>query len=80
MTPEDIERAGRLGAIAEVQPFHCADDRRGMEERIGLERSRGAFAFKSLCDAGAVVSFGTDSPGTNGSRYYLNRMLGLYAV
>jgi hypothetical protein len=51
-----------------------------MEERIGRERSRGAYAFRRLWDAGAVVSFGSDSPGTNASRYYLNPMLGLYAA
>lgn len=80
MTQKDIERAGKLGIIAEVQPYHCIDDMRWMEERIGYERSRGAYAFKSLWDSGAVVCFGTDSPGTNASRYYLNPMYGLYAA
>lgn len=80
MTDRDIERAGRLGIVAEVQPFHTSDDMRWMEERIGHDRSRGAYAFRRLWDAGAVVSFGSDSPGTNASRYYLNPMLGLYAA
>jgi predicted amidohydrolase YtcJ len=80
MTDQDIERAGRLGIVAEVQPFHTSDDMRWMEERIGRDRSRGAYAFRRLWDAGAVVSFGSDSPGTNASRYYLNPMLGLYAA
>jgi hypothetical protein len=53
---------------------------RWMEERIGRERSRGAYAFRRLWDSGAVVSFGSDSPGTNASRYYLNPMLGIYAA
>ncbi|MCH7855062.1 MAG: amidohydrolase [Proteobacteria bacterium] len=80
MTDRDIERAGLLHIVAEVQPFHVSDDMRWMEERIGRDRSRGAYAFRRLWDAGAVVSFGTDSPGTNASRYYLNPMLGLYAA
>ena len=80
MTDRDIERAGLLHIVAEVQPFHTSDDMRWMEERIGRERSRGAYAFRRLWDSGAVVSFGTDSPGTNASRYYLNPMLGLYAA
>jgi len=80
MTDRDIERAGRLGIVAEVQPFHTSDDMRWMEERIGRDRSRGAYAFRRMWDAGAVVSFGSDSPGTNASRYYLNPMLGLYAA
>jgi predicted amidohydrolase YtcJ len=80
MTDRDIERAGLLHIVAEVQPYHTADDMRWMEERIGRERSRGAYAFRRLWDSGAVVSFGSDSPGTNASRYYLNPMLGLYAA
>ena len=80
MTDRDIERAGAMGIVAEVQPFHVSDDMRWMEERIGRNRSRGAYAFRRLWDVGAVVSFGSDSPGTNASRYYLNPMLGLYAA
>lgn len=80
MTDRDIRRAGQMDVIAEVQPYHTSDDMRWMEERIGRERSRGAYAFRRLWDSGAVVSFGSDSPGTNASRYYLNPMLGLYAA
>ncbi|MGB5347570.1 MAG: amidohydrolase [Woeseia sp.] len=80
MTDRDIERAGRMGVVMEVQPFHTSDDMRWMEERIGRERSRGAYAFRRMWDAGSVVSFGSDSPGTNASRYYLNPLLGIYAA
>ncbi|MEO1202384.1 MAG: amidohydrolase family protein, partial [Pseudomonadota bacterium] len=80
MTDRDIERAGEMEIVAEVQPFHTSDDMRWMEERIGRDRSRGAYAFRSLWDAGATISFGSDSPGTNASRYFLNPMLGLYAA
>ncbi len=80
MTDRDIRRGGEMNIVAEVQPFHTSDDMRWMEERIGHDRSRGAYAFRRLWDSGAVVSFGSDSPGTNASRYYLNPMLGLYAA
>jgi len=80
MTDRDIQRAGDMDIVAEVQPFHTSDDMRWMEERIGNERSRGAYAFRRLWDSGAVVSFGSDSPGTNASRYYLNPLLGIYAA
>jgi predicted amidohydrolase YtcJ len=78
--PRDIARFGRLGLVAEVNPYHVSDDMRWMEERIGSERSRGAYAFRSLKDAGAVLVFGSDSPGTNAARYYLNPTYGLYAA
>ena len=80
MTDRDIRRGGEMNIVAEVQPFHTSDDMRWMEERIGRDRSRGAYAFRRLWDSGTVVSFGSDSPGTNASRYYLNPMLGLYAA
>jgi len=80
MTDRDIERGGEMNIVAEMQPFHTSDDMRWMEERIGRERSRGAYAFRRIWDSGAVLSFGSDSPGTNASRYYLNPMLGLYAA
>ena len=80
MTDRDIRRGGQMKIVAEVQPFHTSDDMRWMEERIGHDRSRGAYAFRRLWDSGATVSFGTDSPGTNASRYFLNPMLGLYAA
>lgn len=78
--PEDMSRFGELNLVAEVNPYHVADDMRWMEERIGHERSRGAYAFRSLKEAGAVVIFGSDSPGTNAARYYLNPVYGLHAA
>jgi predicted amidohydrolase YtcJ len=69
-----------LGVVAEVQPYHLSDDMRWMEERIGKERCKGAYAFKSIKDSGAVLSFGTDWPGTSASEYPINPMLGLYAA
>ncbi len=80
MTDEDIRRMGELGVIAEVQPIHASDDMRWMEERIGTERSRGAYAFRSIADSGALLSFGTDWPGTGAAEYHISPMYGLYAA
>ena len=66
--PGDAGRLGKLGLVAEVNPYHISDDMRWMEERIGAERSRGAYAFRTLKNAGAVLVFGSDSPGTNAAR------------
>ena len=78
--PEDFVRFGRLGLVAEINPYHVSDDMRWMEERIGRERSQGAYAFRTLKKAGAVLVFGSDSPGTNAARYFLNPVYGLYAA
>jgi predicted amidohydrolase YtcJ len=78
--PNDFERFGRMKLVAEVNPYHVSDDMRWMEERIGKERSQGAYAFRTLKDAGAVLIFGSDSPGTNAARYFLSPIYGLYAA
>lgn len=78
--PDDIARFGELGLVAEVNPYHVSDDMRWMEERIGAERSQGAYAFRDLKRAGAVLVFGSDSPGTNAARYFLDPLYGLYAA
>jgi predicted amidohydrolase YtcJ len=80
LAPGDFKRLGQLGVVAEVQPFHLSDDMRWMEERIGAERTKGAYAFKSIQASGAVLCFGTDWPGTSASEYPINPMLGLYAA
>jgi predicted amidohydrolase YtcJ len=56
----DIPRFGGSGVIASMQPYHCADDGRWAENRIGSERARGTYAFRSLLDSGAVLAFGSD--------------------
>ncbi len=71
---EDIPRFGALGVIASMQPTHCITDKRFAEKRIGTERSRWAYAWKSLADNGARLAFGTDY-----SVEPLNPMEGLYA-
>lgn len=77
--PEVARRYARNGIIAEVQPYHAIDDMRWMEERIG-ERSRWAYAFRTLHDAGVLLTFGSDWPGTNASWYTANPMQILYAA
>lgn len=77
--PEVAQRYAKLGVIAEVQPYHAIDDMRWMEERIG-ERSRWAYAFRTLHDAGVTLTFGSDWPGTNAAWYTANPMQILYAA
>ena len=77
--PETARREAELGVIAEMQPYHTIDDMRWMEERIG-ERGRWAYAFKTLHDAGVLLSFGSDWPGTNAAWYTSNPLHGIYAA
>ena len=76
---ETARREAELGIIAEMQPYHTIDDMRWMEERIG-ERGRWAYAFKTLEDAGVLLSFGSDWPGTNAAWYTSSPLQGMYAA
>jgi predicted amidohydrolase YtcJ len=58
--PDDIERFAVQEIIASMQPYHAIDDGRWAEKVIGAERAKTTYAFKSLIDAGAKVSFGSD--------------------
>jgi len=56
----EIARFGAQKVIASMQPYHCADDGRWCDKRIGPERSKGTYAFRSLLDSGATLAFGSD--------------------
>jgi predicted amidohydrolase YtcJ len=58
--PNDISRFKTLNVIASMQPYHAIDDGRWAEKIIGHERAKTTYAFKSLFDSGATVSFGSD--------------------
>lgn len=57
---EDIARFGRLGIVASVQPYHLADDGCWAEKRIGPERAKTTYAFRSLIDNQVVLAAGSD--------------------
>jgi predicted amidohydrolase YtcJ len=78
--PEDFPRFRQLNVIAEVNPYHISDDMRWMEERIGHERCRGAYAFRSLLANGATLSFGSDMPGTSAAEYFAHPKYLLHAA
>ncbi|MEK7678022.1 MAG: amidohydrolase [Verrucomicrobiota bacterium] len=71
----DMPRFAKGRVIASMQPYHAADDGRWAEKRIGPERARTTYAFRSLLDAGVVLAFGSDWTVAP-----LNPLLGLHAA
>jgi predicted amidohydrolase YtcJ len=57
---QDIPRFARDKVIASMQPYHAIDDGRWAEKRIGSERAKTTYAFRSLLDSGARLAFGSD--------------------
>jgi predicted amidohydrolase YtcJ len=75
LRPQDIPRFGKMGVIASMQPYHAIDDGRWAGKRIGHERAKTSYAWRSLLDSGAPLAFGTDWPVAP-----LNPLLGIYAA
>ncbi|WP_129776996.1 amidohydrolase [Peristeroidobacter soli] len=75
LTPAAIKRFGPLGVVASMQPYHAIDDGRWAQKRIGAERLKGTYAFRSLIDSGAHLTFGSDWPVAP-----LDPLTGIYAA
>jgi hypothetical protein len=75
MREEDFARFAKLGIIASMQPYHAIDDGRWAEKRLGHERARGSYAWRSMLAAGAPIAFGSDWPVAP-----LSPILGIYAA
>ena len=71
----DIQRFAKLGVIASVQPYHAIDDGRWAEKRIGPDRIKTTYPFRSLIDSGANLTFGSDWTVAP-----LSPILGIYAA
>ena len=71
----DIDRMGRLGIVASVQPAHLIDDGGWADRSIGPDRSQLTYAFCSLAEAGAHLAGGSDWPVAA-----LSPLLGIHAA
>jgi len=73
--PQDFSDFAGLGVIASVQPYHAIDDGRWAEKRIGHERAKTSYAWRTFLDHGVRLAFGSDWTVAP-----LNPLLGLYAA
>lgn len=60
--PSDVPRFAELGLIAAMQPTHATSDMYWAEARLGPDRLAGAYAWRSLLEQGALLTFGSDFP------------------
>ncbi|MBL0914852.1 MAG: amidohydrolase family protein [Sphingopyxis sp.] len=60
--PLDIPKFAQLKVIASMQPVHQTSDRLMAEARLGPDRLKGAYAWRSLENAGVRLAFGSDVP------------------
>lgn len=60
MAWKDFDRFAKMHVIASVQPYHAIDDGGWAEKRIGPERIKSTYAFRTFLDKGVALAFGTD--------------------
>jgi predicted amidohydrolase YtcJ len=75
MAQKDFERFAKLHVIASMQPYHAIDDGRWAQARLGQDRARYSYAWRSFLDHGVTLAFGTDWPVAP-----LDPILGVYAA
>jgi len=73
--PGDMGRFATLGVIASMQPTHATSDMAWAEARLGPDRVRGAYAWRTLLDMGVPLAFGSDAPVE-----HWNPLAGLHAA
>ena len=67
---DDLPRLAELDVIASMEPPHAVEDKAWAVERVGPERVRGAYAWRSLRAAGTRITFNSDLPGSDHSIFY----------
>jgi predicted amidohydrolase YtcJ len=72
---EDIPRFKELDIVTSMQPAHATSDMPWAEDRVGPDRIKGAYAWRSFFDAGVRVPLNSDFPGET-----LNPFYGMYAA
>jgi predicted amidohydrolase YtcJ len=75
LLPEDFDRFKQMGVIASMQPSHLLTDMNWAEQRLGPERARYSYAWRSFLNHGVTLAFGTDYPVES-----VNPFRGLYAA
>jgi predicted amidohydrolase YtcJ len=71
----DFDRFARLHVIASMQPSHLLTDMNWAEARLGPDRVKYSYAWRSFLDHGVTLAFGTDYPVES-----INPFRGLYAA
>jgi len=67
---EDILRFSELGVIPSMQATHATSDKNMAQDRIGEIRIQGAYAWRKLIDAGAIIANGSDFPVESPNPFY----------
>jgi predicted amidohydrolase YtcJ len=75
IAPQDVPRLVQHGIIASMQPTHATSDMYWAEARLGPDRVKGAYAWRTILNAGGRLALGSDFPVES-----VNPFFGIYAA
>lgn len=70
IAPTDLARFADLKVLPSMQPTHATSDKNMAEDRIGKERMKGAYAWKTLLNSGIALPLGSDFPVELANPFY----------
>lgn len=70
IAPDDLARFAELKVLPSMQPTHATSDKNMAEDRIGKDRMKGAYAWKTLLDSGIALPLGSDFPVELANPFY----------
>ncbi|HEU5437107.1 MAG TPA: amidohydrolase [Telluria sp.] len=66
----DIPRFRQIGVIPSMQPTHATSDMNMAEQRVGAERIKGAYAWRTFLKQGSRIACGSDFPVESPNPFY----------
>ena len=67
---KDLSRFAGLGVLPSMQPTHATSDMNMAEDRVGKDRIKGAYAWKTFIESGIALPLGSDFPVELANPFY----------
>ncbi|UCC73200.1 MAG: amidohydrolase [Gemmatimonadota bacterium] len=68
--PSDFARFAALDLVASMEPPHAVEDKTWAEDRVGPQRIKGAYAWRTMRQTGVPLTFNSDLPGSDHDVFY----------
>lgn len=70
LTTDDLHKFSKYGIIASMQATHATSDKNMAETRLGSERIKGAYAWKTLLEKNTIIANGSDFPVESANPFF----------
>ncbi|MFB9245241.1 amidohydrolase [Massilia antarctica] len=70
VAPSDIARFKTIGIVPSMQPTHATSDMNMAEQRVGPQRIKGAYAWRTFLKQGSRIACGSDFPVESSNPFF----------